>query len=213
MIGGLIMAHSDDNGLVMPPKLATTQAIITTIGQSGAEDSSVINTAEKIKTDLLKKGIRAKVDDRDKRPGEKFFEWEKKGVPVRIELGPKDVANNSAILVRRDTGEKQTVALSDLVKTVNKLLVTIQKNLFKKALAYRKARTKKADSWSKFVKLIDEGNFVLAHWSGDADVETAIKDETGATVRCIPFDQPAEEGKCIKSGKPSHKRVIFAKSY
>lgn len=213
MIGGLIMAHSDDNGLVMPPKLATIQAIITTIGQSGAEDSSVINTAENIKTDLLKKGIRAKVDDRDKRPGEKFFEWEKKGVPVRIELGPKDVANNSAILVRRDTGEKQTVALSDLVKTVNKLLVTIQKNLFKKALAYRKARTKKADSWSKFVKLIDEGNFVLAHWSGDADVETAIKDETGATVRCIPFDQPAEEGKCIKSGKPSHKRVIFAKSY
>jgi prolyl-tRNA synthetase len=162
---------------------------------------------------LIAGGVRSKVDVRDIRPGEKFYEWEKKGVPIRIELGPKDVANNSAILVRRDTAEKTVVSLDSLTDTVASLLIEIQSNLFNRALGYQKSKTKVVNTWDEFAKEIKAGNFVLAHWSGGGEEEAKIKEATGATVRCIPFDQKAESGQCVFSGKPSKGRVLFATSY
>jgi prolyl-tRNA synthetase len=212
-IGGLIMAHSDDKGLVMPPKIASIQTIITTIVPSADQKDMIVAKAEELNATLKKAGIKSKVDARDLRPGEKYFEWEKKGVPVRIELGPKDIANDGAMLVRRDTGEKSKIALVDLAPSVEKLLAEIQQNLFAKALEYQKAKTRTVDSWDDFAKEIEAGNFVNAHWSGDADVEAQIKEETGATIRCMPFEFEAGEGVCIKSGKPSARRVLFAKAY
>ena len=212
-IGGLIMAHSDDKGLVLPPKIASIQAVITTIASSTKDLEVVTKKAEELDKLFKKAGIKSKTDTRDIRPGEKYFEWEKKGVPVRIELGPKDLANDSAVLVRRDTGEKTKASLDSLPTAVSKLLSDIQSNLYNRALEYNKAKTKTVDTWDEFVSAIDGGNFVLAHWSGEKDVEAAIKEATGATIRCIPFDQKKEIGKCIKSGKPSSGRVVFAKSY
>ena len=212
-IGGLIMTHSDDKGLVLPPKIASIQTIITTIVPSEKDKESVIGKAQEINKILKEAGVSSQTDIRDLRPGEKYFEWEKKGVPIRIELGPKDIANDSAILVRRDTGEKTKVSLKVISETVIKLLDEIQLNLFNRALEYRKQKTKIVDTWDEFVKAIEEGNFVSAHWSGDKEVEAQIKEETKATIRCIPFDQKKESGKCIKSGKPSLGRVWFAKSY
>jgi len=212
-IGGLFMTHSDDKGLVLPPKIASIQAIITTIVPKEDDRALVVGKAEEINKALKAKGIASKTDIRDLRPGEKYFEWEKKGVPIRVELGPKDIANDSAVLVRRDTGEKIKVSLNVITETVAKLLEEIQTNLYNRALEYKKAKTKSVDTWDDFVKAIEEGNFVFAHWSGDKAVEAQIKEETGATIRCIPFDQKEEAGVCIKSGKPSNKRVIFAKAY
>ena len=212
-IGGLVMTHSDDKGLVMPPRIASIQAIITTIAPTDKDKETVAKEAEMIRSALKESGITVYVDSRDLRPGEKYYEWEKKGVPVRIELGPKDIANDSAVLVRRDTGEKTKTALKDIAKNISALLDEIQKNLFNRALEQRKAKTKTTDSWDDFVKFIEAGNFVLAHWSGDRETEAEIQKETGATIRCIPFDQPQEEGKCIKSGKPSKTRALFAKAY
>jgi prolyl-tRNA synthetase len=212
-IGGLIMAHSDDKGLVLPPKIASIQAVITTITPNEEAKVSVGEKAQELATMLKAAHISAHVDNRDIRPGEKYFEWEKKGVPVRVELGPKDIANESAILVRRDTGEKIKVTLASLAEGISNLLADIQSNLYNRALEYKKAKTKSVDTWQEFVQAIEEGNFVLAHWSGDADVEAQIKEETAATIRCIPFDQSEEKGVCIKSGKPSTQRVVFAKAY
>jgi len=212
-IGGLIMAHSDDKGLVLPPKIAAVQAVITTIAPSDKDKETVVSKAQEINKLLGGAGIKSKVDARDMRPGEKYFEWEKKGIPVRIELGPKDLAKGNAVLVRRDTGEKTTAPLDGIEKAVIRLLNDIQANLFNKALAYQKAKTKTVDNWDDFIESINSGYFVLAHWCGDAEVEAQIQKETGATIRCIPFDRPQEFGKCVKSGKPSEKRVIFAKSY
>ncbi|MFA6297315.1 MAG: proline--tRNA ligase [Candidatus Paceibacterota bacterium] len=212
-IGGLIMTHSDDKGLVLPPKIASIQVVITTITPNEESKDVIPEKAHVLAKALSDVGVRTHVDDRDIRPGEKYFEWEKKGVPVRIELGPKDVANNVAMLVRRDTGFKKSVPLADLEKEVIALLEEIQKNLFDTALKYQKEKTVSVDNWDEFVKAIEEGKFVLAHWSGEADVEVKIKEETLATIRCIPFNQPEEKGVCIKSGKPSTKRVLFAKAY
>jgi prolyl-tRNA synthetase len=209
-IGGLIMAHSDDKGLVLPPRMAPLQVIITIVGQ---EDAVVKEKAEELMKGLRSADVRADIDARDLRPGEKFYEWEKKGVPVRVEVGPKDVANGVAVVVRRDTGVKESISFSDLEATVVSLLETVQNDLYAKALETRTTKTRVADSWDDFVSGIEEGNFVLAHWCGDADVEKQIKEETGATIRCIPFDQVAETGVCIKSGKPSAGRVVFAKAY
>ncbi len=211
-IGGLIMVHSDDKGLVLPPRLAPIQVVIITIGH-GDDIVFVKQKAKEVADTLKQSGIRTEVDARDLRPGEKFYEWEKKGVPVRIELGPKDIAKNKVVLVRRDTDNKQEVLINVITEEINNLLEVIHKNLYKKALQNRIHHTKKVDAWDDFVKAIEEGNFVLAHWCGDADVEKQIKEETGATIRCIPFDQVQEEGKCIKSGKPSIGRVVFAKAY
>lgn len=211
-IGGLIMVHSDDKGLVLPPKIASVQAIITTIGHS--EDKDVVDTkANELAVMLKKMGIRAKVDVRDIRPGEKFYEWERKGVPIRIELGPKDVASDSVVLVRRDTGEKKTVGLMLLGETVEEILAEIQKDLYNKALQQQIEKTKKVDNWEDFVREIEAGSFVLAHWCGEGDVEADIKKETAATIRCIPFNQQPEEGVCVRSGKPSKGRVLFARAY
>jgi prolyl-tRNA synthetase len=211
-IGGLIMVHSDDKGLVLPPKLASVQSVIVTIGRP--EDmEQVVTAAEKIAASLREAGVSVKVDARDMRPGEKFYEWEKKGVPVRIEVGPKDLANNAAMVVRRDTSEKSQVGLDILPGAIGELLKDIQSNLFNRALEYQKAKTVTAHSWDEFVAAIEGGNFVHAHWCGSAEVEAQIKEETGATIRCIPFNSVEEDGVCIKSGQPSKRRVIFAKAY
>ncbi|MEI6494868.1 MAG: His/Gly/Thr/Pro-type tRNA ligase C-terminal domain-containing protein, partial [bacterium] len=213
MIGGLIMAHSDDNGLVLPPKMATNQVVITTIFAKPEDEQIVNKKAEEIALSLKDAGVRVKVDSRDLRPGEKFYGWEKKGVPIRLEIGPKDVANNSLILARRDTGEKETVQISEVVKVVTEKLETIQKDLLSKARAFRESRTKPVDTWEDFKQSIEEGYFVSAHWDGTAETEAKIKEETAATIRCIPFDQPEESGKCVLSANPSSKRVIFARAY
>ena len=213
MIGGLIMAHSDDKGLVLPPKIASIQAIITTIFANDTNREEINNKAEEIRSALQKAGILAKTDVRDLRPGEKYFEWEQKGVPVRIELGPKDMEAGQVVLVRRDTGVKETVKIDEVVDKVSMLLSQIQACLFETALARQKEKTKTVDSWDEFVTAIEEGYFVLAHWNGDTDVEASIKEETGATIRCIPFSSEAEEGVCVKSGKKSERRVLFAKAY
>ncbi len=211
-IGGLIMTHSDDSGLVLPPRLAPTQAVITTISQS-SDNEEIVEKANEIENMLKKESVRVFVDKRDLRPGEKFYEWERKGVPVRIELGAKDIADNSVVLVRRDNGKKVKVELPDLPKSINLLLEEIQTNLYNRALEYRNAKTKFVDNWEDFVKAIEEGNFVHAHWSGEKEVEAQIKSETKATIRYIPFRQEKEEGRCVKSGKPSLERAVFAKAY
>ena len=213
MIGGLIMAHSDDKGLVLPPKIASIQAIITTIFANDTNRESINTKAEEIRSVLQKAGILAKTDTRDLRPGEKYFEWEQKGVPVRIELGPKDMDAGQVVLVRRDTGVKETVKIDEVVDKVNALLEDIQKNLFETALARQTEKTKTVDTWEDFVQAIEGGYFVMAHWCGDESVEAQIKEETGATIRCIPFASVEESGICIKSGKASGKRVLFAKAY
>lgn len=211
-IGGLIMTHSDDKGLVLPPNIAPFQVVIVTIGHS-EEKVAVEAKAEELVKLLKDTGVRVHTDARELRPGEKFYEWEKKGVPVRIELGPKDVANEQVVLVRRDTGVKEIVPMVSLGKVIKCLLVDIQSCLYKTALAKRKQKTKTVDTWEDFKKEIEDGNFVMAHWSGEEDVEAKIKEETGATIRCHPFSQKDETGKCVKTGRSSNKRVMFAKSY
>lgn len=212
VIGGLIMTHSDDKGLVLPPAMAPIQAVITTI--SKPEEREVVDAkAEDIASTLKAAGIRTRLDTRDIRPGEKFYEWERKGVPVRIELGPKDIQSGSAIVVRRDTGEKQTVAIDALAETVVALCTTIQQDLFNNALAYQKEKTVEVSDWDTFKAEIEKGNFVIASFLEDKEIEAKIKEETAATVRCIPFDLEQTKGVCVFSGKPASARGIFAKSY
>lgn len=212
-IGGLIMTHSDDKGLVLPPKMASIQVVIIPIIPKEWDKELVMEEVHSVYKNLKDKGILVKIDDRDLRPGEKFYEWEKKGVPVRIEIGPKDIANNGAMVARRDNGEKKLILLPEISDSVLALLETIQNDLFNNAKKRLTENTVSVDTWEDFVKAIEGGKFVKAHWSGDSDVEAQIKEETGATVRCIPLDQEKEEGKCVKSGKSSHVRAIFAKSY
>lgn len=214
VIGGLIMTHSDDSGLVLPPRIAPTQVIIIPIGQSNVAFTQVLVKANEILKTLKNAGIRVKIDARDNMtPGEKFFEWEKKGIPIRLEIGPKDLAESKVVLARRDTGEKNNFSFDNLDTSISFLLETIQSYLYSRALDYRNMKIKKVDTWEEFREAIENGNFALAHWSGDKEIEAEIKKETSATIRCIPFDTVEEEGACIKSGKPSSRRVIFAKSY
>ena len=212
-IGGLIMTHSDDKGLVLPPKMASIQVVLVPILVGKDTDADVLTKTKEINAELQKLSIGTKIDERLIRPGEKFYEWERKGVPVRIEFGAKDLVANQAVLVRRDTGEKETVALVDVADRASQLLEIIQKSLYQRALALRTSKTKTLDTWSEFAEAIEGGNIVLAHWDGTKETEAAIKEETGATIRCIPFDQADEAGVCIKSGKPSTRRVLFAKAY
>lgn len=212
VIGGLIMAHSDDLGLVLPPRIAPIQVVILTVG-SGENFEAVKVKAKELLEQFKKADIKAKLDDREIRPGEKFFEWEKRGVPIRLEIGPKDLAANKVVLARRDTGEKKDTSFENLAETIKAQLENIQQSLYDKALKYRTEKTKTLDNWDEFRTAIEEGNFVLAHWDRDKETEAEIKKETGATIRCIPFNQVKESGVCIKSGKPSTGRVIFAKSY
>ncbi len=215
LVGALIMAHSDDNGLVLPPRLAPVQVAIVPIYKNKEQYNQVCEKAAKLKDMLQEKGIRVKLDDRDThKPGWKFNEYEFKGVPLRIALGPRDIENNTVELARRDTLEKSIYQQADLVNKVEHLLEAIQDNLYQKALTFREEKTFKADSWDEFNTILDDkGGFIYAHWDGTAETEQKIKDETKATIRCIPLESKPEAGTCIYSGNPSKQRVVFARAY
>ena len=215
LMGALIMAHSDDNGLVLPPKLAPIQVVIVPIYKS-EEDLAKISEKVNVLVDQLRaKGISVKYDDADnKRPGFKFADYEVKGVPVRLALGMRDLENGTVEIMRRDTLEKETVAFEGLENTIPALLDDIQKAIFAKAKAWRDERMVKVDSYDDFKAQIEAGNFVLAHWDGTPETEAKIKEETKATIRCIPMDfDTTEDGVCVYTGKPSSRRVLFARSY
>lgn len=215
LIGALVMAHSDDEGLVLPPKIAPLQVVIVPI-YKGEEQKIVIDVkVNELIKELKAQGVRVKYDDSDNsRPGWKFAEYEKKGVPVRIAIGARDIANNTAEIARRDTREKQTVSIDDLSGQVVRLLDQIQQDMFDRAKVYQQEHITPADSWDEFVKLLDEkGGFVAAHWDGTDETELKIKELTKATIRCIPLEDAEEEGKCILTGNPSRRRVLFAQAY
>ncbi len=216
MMGALIMAHGDDAGLVLPPALAPIQIVMVPIFKTEEEHNAILDKMYELKKTFEALGHSVKVDDRDTlRPGFKFAEWELKGVPVRIAMGPRDLQNGTVEVARRDTLTKETVNIEGLDKYVHGLMDAIQKNIYDKAYAFREANVRKCDDWNEFKEKIKEGGFLLCHWDGTPETEQAIKDETKATIRCIPIDSFVceEEGKCIYSGKPSHRRVIFAISY
>ena len=215
LMGALIMAHSDDNGLVLPPKLAPFQVVIVPIYRENGQLAAIDQKAKEIITQLKARGISVKYDNQDtKKPGWKFAEYELKGVPVRIAIGPRDLENGTAEIARRDTLEKAVVSLENMDQYVADLLDDIQQNIYKKAFDFRTANTTKVESYDEFKEVLQtKGGFILAHWDGTAETEQKIKDETKATIRCIPFEGEKEEGKCIYSGNPSTQRVIFALAY
>ncbi|MFN2394086.1 MAG: proline--tRNA ligase [Bacteroidales bacterium] len=214
LVGALIMAHSDDNGLVLPPKLAPIQVVIVPIYKNDEQYKVVCDKADELRKELLQKGIRVKLDDRDThKPGWKFNEYEFKGVPLRLAIGPRDVENETIEIARRDTLEKSVYNQKDLANKIEHLLEAIQDNLYRKAFTFRDSKTYYADSWDEFKKLLEKGGFIYAHWDGTAETEEKIKEETKATIRCIPLNNKKEEGKCIYSGKPSSQRVVFALAY
>ena len=215
LIGGLIMTHSDDNGLVLPPKLAPIQVVIVPIYKGEEQLGAISKKVSIIVKELRKKGISVKFDDRDTfRPGAKFAEYELKGVPVRIAIGNRDLESNTVEVARRDTFEKQTVSQDDVVSFIEGLLEEIQENLFAKAINYRKEHTTVVNDFKEFKKAIkNKGGFVSAHWDGTEETEDRIKEYTKATIRCIPNNAINEIGNCVLTGKPSTKRVLFAKAY
>lgn len=214
MIGGLIMTHSDDNGLIVPPKIAPTHAVIIPIFSDEKEKKDVMQSAKELAEKLESADLKIILDERDERPGSKFFEWEKKGVPIRVEIGPKDIKNNSVVAVRRDTGEKEQVKQDECAKKIPKILHDIQKNLFEKASGFLKDNTHDSQSWDEFKKIIlEEGGFVNAYWCGNSKCEQEVKDDTKATIRCIPFMQGKVDGKCIHCKKKGKQKVVFAKAY
>jgi len=209
--------HSDDSGLVLPPKLAPFQVVIIPIYRDDEQMLSVVQSAKKLKDLLVKHGIRVKLDDRDtQKPGFKFAEHEFKGVPIRLALGPRDLENNTVEIARRDTLTKEIISIDGIENIVIDLLNTIQSNLFNKALKFRDENTYEANSWDEFKDIIEnKGGFVSAHWDGTSETELKIKEETKATLRLLPLDygENEEAGKCIFTGKPSKGRVLFAKAY
>ncbi len=215
LMGALIMTHSDDNGLVLPPVLAPFQVVIVPIYKGEEQLKAIDQVAFKLKEQLDDKGISVKYDNRDThKPGWKFAEYELKGVPVRIAIGPRDMENNTVEVARRDTLEKEILQQENLAVKIEHLLEQIQQNLYQKALDFREDNTHYADSYDEFKTILEEkGGFIYAHWDGTPETEEKIKEETKATIRCIPLQQHQEEGKCIYSGKPSKQRVIFAKAY
>ena len=214
LMGALIMTHSDDNGLVLPPKLAPIQVVIVPIYRSQEQLDTINAKVAPIVENLKKQGISVKYDNADnKRPGFKFADYELKGVPVRLVLGARDIENGTIEVMRRDTLEKETVSIEGIEGYVEKLLDDIQKNIYTKALNHRLEMTTKVDTWEDFKTQIEKGGFILAHWDGTTETEEKIKEETKATIRCIPLDGEEEEGKCIYTGKPSKRRVIFARNY
>lgn len=216
LIGALVMAHSDDDGLILPPRIAPLQVVIVPISGKDADAQSRIHEkAQQLIKELKAANISVKFDDDDSnRPGWKFAEYEMKGVPVRIALGARDLQNNVAEVVRRDTKEKQSLSLDGLAGEVIRLLDDIQKNMYNRAKSYRDQHTTSVDTWDEFEKTLEEkGGFISAHWDGTAETEEAIKEKTKATIRCIPLDVEKENGKCILTGKPSTRRVLFARAY
>ncbi|MBS9773881.1 MAG: proline--tRNA ligase [Tenacibaculum sp.] len=215
LIGGLIMTHSDDAGLVLPPKLAPIQVVIVPIYKNEEQLNAISEKVNEFVSEFKKRGISVKFDTRDTyRPGAKFAEYEMKGVPVRIAIGNRDLENGTLEIARRDTFEKQTINQTEVINFVENLLNEIQENLFKRALNYRNEHITEVNSFEEFKEVIEtKGGFVSAHWDGTAETEDKIKELTKATIRCIPNDVKEENGVCIFSGKPSNKRVLFAKAY
>lgn len=215
LMGALIMAHSDDDGLVLPPKLAPIHVVIVPIFKSDEEREKISAKAEEIATALRKQGLTVKFDNRDtQKPGFKFAEWELKGVPVRIAMGPRDLQNGTVELARRDTKEKKTVPIGSIMTDIPILLSDIQQNIYDRAKKFRDEKTTEVNSFDEFKQVLDgKAGFVSAHWDGTVETEQAIKDETKATIRCIPLDSKEESGKCVYSGKPSSRRVLFARAY
>jgi prolyl-tRNA synthetase len=215
LVGALVMAHSDDNGLVLPPELAPIQVVIIPIYKNADQLKEITEKVLPMKKAIEGLGISVKYDDRDTfKPGWKFNEYEFKGVPVRIAIGPRDIEQGTVEIARRDTLEKSVYQQIDIEHKIKNLLSQIQDNLYQKALSFRELNTHNANSWEEFKDLIEnKGGFVLAHWDGTSETEEAIKNETKATIRCIPFNNPHEEGKCIFTGRPSNQRAIFARAY
>jgi prolyl-tRNA synthetase len=215
LMGALVMAHSDDDGLVLPPKLAPIQVVIVPIFKSDEEFAAISEKVDEIVKEFRKHHVSVKFDSRDThKPGFKFAEWELKGVPVRLAIGPRDLQNGTVEVARRDTKEKQVMKMEQVVVDVLVLLEDIQKNIYKKALDLRETMTTPVNSYDDFKKVLDDkGGFVLAHWDGTKETEAAIKEETKATIRCIPLNNAEEAGICVYSGKPSTQRVLFARAY
>lgn len=214
LMGALIMSHSDDSGLVLPPKLAPIQVVIVPIYRTEEQLEAITEKVSVLMKELKVLGIRVKYDSSDQeKPGWKFAEYELKGVPVRLAIGSRDLENGTTEIARRDTKTKETVPFEGLAQRISLLLEDIQNSIFQKALAFREANTFKLDTWDQFLEQIEKGGFILAHWDGSSETEEKIKEITKATIRCIPVDAPHEEGVCIYSGQPSTRRVIFARAY
>lgn len=214
LIGALIMAHSDDKGLVLPPKLAPIQVVIVPIYKNDEQLAAITEKVNVVKANLEAKGISVKYDDRDtQKPGWKFAEYEFKGVPLRITIGPRDLENGTVELARRDNLTKEIVDIDGVEDKIENLLDEIQESIYNKALAFREEKTHTVDTWEEFEAKIKEGGFVMAHWDGTKETEQMIKTKTKATIRTIPLNNPQEDGKCILSGNPSKERVVFARAY
>lgn len=215
LIGGLIMTHSDDNGLVLPPRLAPVQVAIVPIFGKGADEAAVRESGQALAKELTAAGIAATFDGRDYKPGYKYFEWEQKGAPIRLEIGPKDMEKNQVMMKDRLNKDKTPWARGGIVEQTRKHLDGMQTALFERAKKFRADNTVKVDTYGDLKDVFAENNskFVMAHWDGSAEVESTVKEETKATIRCIPYDAPDEPGKCVVSGKPSPRRVLFAKAY
>ncbi|MDD3034797.1 MAG: proline--tRNA ligase [Bacteroidales bacterium] len=214
LMGALVMAHSDNNGLVLPPKLAPIQVVMVPIFKTEEDYKQILDRMADMKSRLVAAGVTVKIDDRDNlRSGFKFAEWELKGVPVRIAMGPRDLQNGTVEIARRDTLTKESVGQEGLENRIAALLDEIQENIYNKALKFREENTFKVDDYKTFKEKIEEGGFLMCHWDGTSETEEKIKEETKATIRCIPIDAEEEEGFCIYSGKPSKRRVIFARAY
>lgn len=215
LMGALIMAHSDDEGLVLPPKLAPIQVVIVPIFKGEEQLAKISEKVEALKKELLAKGISVKFDNRESHtPGWKFADYELKGVPLRVAIGPRDLENGTAEVARRDTKEKKVYPLEGLATQVESLLDDIQQNVYQKALNFRQANIRKVDTYEEFKEILDgKGGFILAHWDGTSKTEEKIKEETKATIRCIPMNAEADEGRCMYTGKPSGRRVLFARAY
>ncbi|NGM67107.1 proline--tRNA ligase [Sphingobacterium sp. SGR-19] len=215
LMGALIMAHSDDQGLVLPPKLAPIQVVIVPIYKTEEEKANIDGFVNKLTSELQDMDISIKYDDRDtQRPGFKFAEWEMKGVPLRVAIGARDMQNGTVELARRDTQTKETVSQEGLAVTIENLLGIIQENIYHKALSFRSEHITEVNSYEEFKDVLEnKGGFISCHWDGTVDTEKRVKEETKATIRCIPLDAKEEAGVCIFTGKPSGKRVLFAKAY
>ena len=214
LMGALIMAHSDDEGLILPPSIAPIQVVIIPIYKGEEELGTISQKVKPLQEALKKAGISVKYDDRDtQRSGWKFAEYELKGVPVRIAIGPRDLQNNTVEIARRDTKEKMSLSMDGLTETIQNHLEEIQPNINTKAKKYQQSNINEVNTWAEFEAALEKGGFVSAHWDGTPETEEKIKDETKATIRCIPLDNNLEEGVCILSGKPSKKRVLFARAY
>lgn len=214
LMGALVMAHSDNNGLVLPPKLAPIQVVMVPIFKTEEDYKQILDRMADMKSKLVAAGITVKIDDRDNlRSGFKFAEWELKGVPVRIAIGPRDLQNGTVEIARRDTLSKESVSQEGLENRIAALLDDIQENIYNKAFKFREENTFKVDDYKTFKEKIEEGGFLMCHWDGTSETEEKIKEETKATIRCIPIDAEEEDGFCIYSGKPSKRRVIFARAY